>query len=57
MQTTERDVESPRADLTKSVILGSLAVVGVSLVLAILYPRARTAIATAIVVSPIPPVP
>jgi len=41
----------------KPVILGSLAVLGVSLVLAILYPRTRAAIGAAVLISPIPPVP
>jgi hypothetical protein len=41
----------------KPVVLGSLAVIGVSLVLAILYPRARAAIGAAVIISPIPPIP
>jgi hypothetical protein len=41
----------------KPIVLGSLAVLGVSLVLAILYPRARAAIGAAIIISPIPPIP
>ncbi len=42
---------------TKPVLLGSLAVLGVATVLAILYPRARAAIGAAVLISPIPPVP
>lgn len=51
------DDEQERAAWPKPVVLGSLAVIGVSLVLAILYPRARAAIGAAVIISPIPPVP
>lgn len=56
MQTDPANEATP-LNWPKPVILGSLAVLGVSLVVAILYPRARAAIAAAVILSPIPPVP
>lgn len=47
----------PQRGWQKPVILGSVAVIGISLVLAILYPRARAAIGAAVMISPIPPIP
>lgn len=41
----------------KPVVLGSVAVVALALVAALVFPRARTAIAAGIIVSPIPPIP
>lgn len=55
--STKADDDAMQPIWPKPVILGSLAVVGVSLVVAILYPRARAAIAAAVIISPIPPVP
>lgn len=39
------------------VVFASIAVLTVATVLALLYPRARAAIAAGVIISPIPPVP
>jgi hypothetical protein len=41
----------------KPVVLGSVAVLALALVAALVFPRARTAIAAGVLISPIPPIP
>lgn len=49
--------ESKPSGWAKPVILASVAVLSLALVAALLFPKARSAIAAGVIVSPIPPIP